>query len=371
MFCWRFRLTAAENFLYILLQRSRQKCRDGTQECVRYDVGYSTGSAVVSREELPERVGSFYRSKTRRYRQTCDAGRIIPLTFYFVAICGIGDINATIASVNRYYRVDRMVCMKTWQVLAIAHRAQTSGMVPAADRAPDRRQAVRYPVAERAVVTLCHPVESQSVPGHVMDVSAQGLRVRVPRAIYRGSQVQVQVEKAVVFGSIRYCRAIDSEHHDIGIAIDQIVMPAKYHLPKNAAEESDPIDVLLVEDNPADIKLMELMFEQLDVKCRLAVAADGMQALGRLLDPAIPKPNLVLLDLTLPRLSGLEVLQELRKERITELLAVAVLSGSRAPVDVERTTALGIRAYLVKPNSAIDCAELRKTLGTLIFETVH
>ena len=282
-----------------------------------------------------------------------------------------------------------MVRMKTWQVLATAHRAQTSGMAHSqpeeleqlalensfrAQGREDRRQGVRYRMAERAVITLCHPVESQAIPGHVMDVSAQGLRVRLARAIYRGSQVQVQVDKAVIFGTIRYCHSIDGQNCDIGIAIDQIVMSAQRHLNKDTAEERavcDPVEVLLVEDNPADIKLMELMFEQLEVKCRLAVAADGVQALGRLLDPSIPKPNIVLLDLTLPKLSGLEVLQELRKERITEMVAVAVLSGSRAAADLERTTALGIRAYLVKPNSAIDCAELRKSLGTLISETVH
>jgi CheY-like chemotaxis protein len=297
-----------------------------------------------------------------------------------------------------------MVGMKTWQVLATAHGAQTSWMVQATGRTAhshpeeleqlamensfraqgreDRRQGVRYRVAERAVITLCHPVEAEAVPGHVVDVSAQGLRVRLPRCIYRGSQVQVQVEKAVVFGSIRYCRAIDGDNCDVGIAIDQIVMLAGRHLAKNTAEErgngrhdggtvSYPIEVLLVEDNPADIKLMQVMFAQLDVKCRLAVAADGMQALGRLLDPTIPKPDLVLLDLSLPRLSGLEVLRELRKERLTELVAVAILSGSAAAADVKRTSALGIRAYLVKPNSIIDCAELRKNLGTLISDTVH
>jgi DNA-binding NarL/FixJ family response regulator len=53
------------------------------------------------------------------------------------------------------------------------------------------------------------------------------------------------------------------------------------------------------------------------------------------------------------------------------MVVVAVLSGSRAAADLERTTALGIRAYLVKPNSASDCAKLRKSLGTLISKTVH
>ena len=58
-------------------------------------------------------------------------------------------------------------------------------------------------------------------------------------------------------------------------------------------------------------------------------------------------------------------------EELDQLAAVAILSGLRAAADLERTTALGIRAYLMKPNSAIDCAELRKSLGTLVSDTVH
>jgi CheY-like chemotaxis protein len=243
----------------------------------------------------------------------------------------------------------------------------------------DQRRAVRYRVRESAIVTLCHPVESEPVIGEIMDVSASGMRIRLPRPIYRSSQVQVQVEKAVVFGTIRYSRSIADQKYDVGIATDQVVMPdeprreqdgatGKRYIGKPALK---PVEVLLIEDNPGDARLVELMFEELKATCRLTIASDGVQALARLLNPAQPKPNLVLLDLNLPRLSGLEVLKRIRQDRSTESVAVAVLSSSSAPADLQRTTALGIRAYLVKPTSISDCTELRTKLGALLTETIH
>lgn len=329
--------------------------------------------------------------------------------------------------------------MKTWQVLAIAHRAQTSGsrathwtehpdqedleelaldkLTPEdrlkieahlgeceacrygfedarvfADRLlallraqgrQDQRKAVRYQVRESAIVTLCHPVEIEPVIGQVMDASSRGLRIRTARIIYRGTQIQVQVEKAVVFGTVRYCRAIADSSFDVGLSIDQIIMPKEQHSSQNSARESknvpsngkgaafQAIEILLVEDNPADVKLVELMFEEMKVKCHLAVAGDGVQALARLLDPHVPKPGLVLLDLNLPALSGLEVLKKMRQERTTESVPVAVFSSSTAAADLQRTTALGIRAYLLKPKNIFECADLRTNLDSLISEAVH
>ena len=212
-----------------------------------------------------------------------------------------------------------------------------------------------------------------------MDVSASGMRIRLPRPIYRSSQVQVQVEKAVVFGTIRYSRSIADQKYDVGIATDQVVMPDEPRREQDGATGKryigkpvlKPVEVLLIEDNPGDARLVELMFEELKATCRLTIASDGVQALARLLNPAQPKPNLVLLDLNLPRLSGLEVLKRIRQDRSTESVAVAVLSSSSAPADLQRTTALGIRAYLVKPTSISDCTELRTKLGALLTETIH
>jgi CheY-like chemotaxis protein len=220
----------------------------------------------------------------------------------------------------------------------------------------DLRGSVRYKVRESAIVTQCSPPEFVPMIGQVMDVSATGLRIRLVRAIHRGTQVQVLVEKAAVFGTIRYCRANCGNTYDVGLIIDQVVMcPGGPSIePLDAATErdsfaklqqrrtattADPVDVLLIEDNPADAKLVELLFDGLQISHRLTVVVDGTQALRRLFDPTIPKPNLVLLDLNLPKLSGLEVLRRLREDPATVSVTVAILSGSTADVDVGRATA--------------------------------
>jgi hypothetical protein len=184
---------------------------------------------------------------------------------------------------------------------------------------------------------LCHPVESLPVIGQLIDVSANGLRIRLPRPIHRGSQVQVQVENAVIIGTVRYCRDIGEGLSDVGTAIDQVVMsmrpprtPVAVYEPKDNVR-ADSIDVLLVEDNPA-----------------------------------IPKPDLVLLDLNLPKVSGLDVLKTLRQEQTTESVPVAVLSSSNAGSDLQRSTALGIRAYLTKLKNIHDCRGLRTSLDGLV-----
>jgi CheY-like chemotaxis protein len=251
----------------------------------------------------------------------------------------------------------------------------------------DQRKSVRYHVRESAIITVCRPTEVFPVIGQVMDVSSAGLRIRLLRTMHRSTQVQVQVQNAIVFGTIRYCREVAVGQWDIGIAIDQVVMRPQQHWPETEVRERDAstgklrkspavaaldaVEVLLVEDNPADAKLMEFIFEDFKFDCRLTIAIDGAQAVERLFDPRVPKPNLVLLDLNLPRLSGLEVLRKLRQERSTETVPVAVLSSSIAQTDLQLTTALGIRAYLPKPENIQDYADLRTRLEDLVSDAVH
>lgn len=83
-----------------------------------------------------------------------------------------------------------------------------------------------------------------------------------------------------------------------------------------------------------------------------------------------PKPNLVLLDLNLPKLSGLEVLRRLREDPMMESVPIAVLSSSTADADVRRTTALGIRVYLTKPDSLLRLEGLRNSLGAFISDVI-
>jgi two-component system, chemotaxis family, response regulator Rcp1 len=251
----------------------------------------------------------------------------------------------------------------------------------------DQRASVRYEVRESAIVTQCYPLALEPAIGQVMDVSAAGLRIRLQMVIHRGTQVQVLVENAAVFGTVRYCRKVSESTYDVGLVIDQTIIRsgiapaslatasktrrfAKFSR-KAATTVVDPIHILVVEDNPADVKLIQLMFEGVQVPHRVTVVSDGAQALERLFDLTISKPDIVLLDLNLPKLGGLEVLRRLRADRTTESVSVVVLSSSTADVDIRRTTGLGIRAYLPKPDSIHHYEEMRTTLSALVSEAVH
>ena len=115
-------------------------------------------------------------------------------------------------------------------------------------------------------------------------------------------------------------------------------------------------DILLVEDNPDDVELTRIAFEQANIPNRLVVTRDGAEALDYLYtrgshtgrDPA-QLPALVLLDLNLPKIDGREVLQAIRSDPATQALPVVVLSTSREPDDVQSTYALHANSYIQKP----------------------
>jgi len=119
--------------------------------------------------------------------------------------------------------------------------------------------------------------------------------------------------------------------------------------------------MLLVEDNASDEKLALLAFKRCGVACEIAVARDGADALdyvfaagkhlGR--DPTV-RPAVILLDLKLPRVSGVDVLRQIRATRETRMLPVVVLTASGEDADLVRCYSLGVNAYLRKP---VDFAE--------------
>ena len=115
-------------------------------------------------------------------------------------------------------------------------------------------------------------------------------------------------------------------------------------------------EILLVEDNPDDVELTRIAFEEAKVGNLLHVVSDGAEALDYLFargkhadrEPAA-LPSLVLLDLNLPKVDGREVLQAIRANPATHKLPVVVLTTSAEPFDVEATYALGVNSYIRKP----------------------
>jgi CheY-like chemotaxis protein len=128
--------------------------------------------------------------------------------------------------------------------------------------------------------------------------------------------------------------------------------------------------VLLVEDNADDEELTRRGFQKSNVPAELVVVRDGAAALDYLLgagSKAGPVPNalpaLVLLDLNLPKVSGLEVLRRLRAEPTTKLLPVVVLTSSNAESDIVNSFTLGANSYIRKPISFEEFTEATRVLG--------
>ncbi|MDP3541519.1 MAG: response regulator [Elusimicrobiota bacterium] len=116
---------------------------------------------------------------------------------------------------------------------------------------------------------------------------------------------------------------------------------------------SKPLEVLLVEDDEDDVLLTREALKDSKVIVSMAVAQDGEEALKRLrrLPPfeAAPVPDLILLDLNLPRVSGREVLKELKADPVLKKIPVVVLTTSAADTDVLRCYDLGANCYITKP----------------------
>lgn len=115
--------------------------------------------------------------------------------------------------------------------------------------------------------------------------------------------------------------------------------------------ESGPIAILLVEDNPIDVKAALRAARQLEIVNRIEVAESGEAALDRIRQPehdASP-PDLVLLDLDLPGKHGLEVLAEIKSDPALRRIPVVILTTSAADTDIAAAYDLGANAYVTKP----------------------
>jgi CheY-like chemotaxis protein len=127
-----------------------------------------------------------------------------------------------------------------------------------------------------------------------------------------------------------------------------------------------PIEILLVEDNPGDVRLTREALKDAKVRNTLHVAMDGVEALAFLRKEgkhaAAPRPDLILLDLNLPRKNGREVLEEIKQDDALSHIPIVILTTSQAELDIVESYRLHANAYVTKP---VDLEQFLKVVGSI------
>lgn len=118
-------------------------------------------------------------------------------------------------------------------------------------------------------------------------------------------------------------------------------------------EAAPPIEVLLVEDNPGDVRLTREAFRSARMERPLHVAADGVEAMAFLRREGefarVPRPDLILLDLNLPRMDGREALARIKEDESLRTIPTVILTTSEAESDILKSYELQANCYLAKP----------------------
>ena len=134
----------------------------------------------------------------------------------------------------------------------------------------------------------------------------------------------------------------------------------------------EPFDILVIEDNPADVRLLRLALDETGLAYELTVIDDGAEALcfvrreGKY--AATPKPDLVVLDLNLPKKSGMEVLAALRANKELSNTPVAVVTSSSAPLERAQVEGLRVERFITKPPELEDFLRIGAMLIEVLLE---
>lgn len=141
----------------------------------------------------------------------------------------------------------------------------------------------------------------------------------------------------------------------------------------NQRFSNESLDILLVEDNPGDVRLVQEAFKSLEQKVELHVATNGEAAIqyfhSHLQDDTAPDPDIILLDLNLPRIDGFAVLEILNEELIYPP-PVIILSSSKSVEDINRCYRAGCSAYLTKPDDISEFASMARAIKEFWYDRV-
>lgn len=136
-----------------------------------------------------------------------------------------------------------------------------------------------------------------------------------------------------------------------------------------------PVEILLVDDNPGDVRLTQEAMKQLRVFYRLHVAHDGVEALAFLRNVGefehAPRPHMILLDLNMPRMSGRELLEEMKNDPSLRAIPVVVLTSSNCEDDVLKSYHLHANCYVTKPVDLQGLARIVEAMDNFWFRLVE
>jgi two-component system response regulator len=127
-------------------------------------------------------------------------------------------------------------------------------------------------------------------------------------------------------------------------------------------ERGTGAEILLVEDNPNDVELILHVFQWCNLSDRVHVAWDGEEALSYIFEKD-QRPRVILLDLKLPKVDGIEVLRRLKGDSATKTIPVVVLTSSSEERDIVESYDLGVNSYIVKPVNFDQFATVIRDLG--------
>lgn len=135
---------------------------------------------------------------------------------------------------------------------------------------------------------------------------------------------------------------------------------------KSLTFQTNPINILLVEDNPADARLIKEVFKDTKTKNKLYVVKDGVEAMDFLNQDAayvdMPRPDVILLDLNLPRKDGRELLKELKEDNTFKRVPIVILTTSSAEEDIIKTYNNHANCYITKP---VDFDQFLKVINSI------
>jgi chemotaxis family two-component system response regulator Rcp1 len=143
---------------------------------------------------------------------------------------------------------------------------------------------------------------------------------------------------------------------------------------KSIGTDAEPIQVLLVEDSVGDVRLTREAFKDAKVHINLHVASDGIEALAFLKREGehahAPRPDLILLDLNLPKKDGREVLEEIKESPTLKSIPVVVLTTSASEADILRSYRLHANCYITKPVGLDGFLEVVKSIDSFWLSVV-